>query len=246
MLAVKAGTEVVSATPPSGKAALVSAAVVAGGLAVPPHLVATPLCAAFAGLFAWLGLVVWRWSRLPPPAQAAHAGHGATPRFVRDAVWIALGLGVGLFFLAVMRLVIEPVVPAIASRMAAAGALPVWRRVAIIYVAAVGEELTFRLFLLSALAGIAARLSRLRRQVPTPAAIWTANGLAALLFAAVHLPAWGGAASVGVALPLLVMTLNAVGGIVLGYVFVKRGIVAAMWTHAGADCAIQLIGPLTG
>jgi len=241
---MKAGTEVLTATTPSGRAALVSASVVAGALAVPPHLVATPLCAAFAGLFAWLGLVVWRWSRLPPPARTG--AHGATPRFVRDAVWIALGLGVGLFFLAVMRLVIEPVVPAIASRMAAAGALPVWRRVAIIYVAAVGEELIFRLFLLSALAGIAARLSRLPRQVPTPAAVWTANGLSALLFAAVHLPAWGGAAAGGVALPLLVLTLNAVGGLVLGYVFVKRGIVAAMWTHAGADCAIQLIGPLTG
>ena len=52
--------------------------------------------------------------------------------------------------------------------------------------------------------------------------------------------------SLGVALPLSVLTLNAVGGVVLGYVFVNRGIVAAIWTHAGADCAIQLIGPLTG
>ncbi len=221
-----------------------SASAVAGGLAVPPHLVATPLCAAGLGLFAGLGLVVWRWSRLPPPAWTA--AHGGIARFVRDAVWMALGLAVGLFFLAVMRLVIEPVVPAITSRMAAAGALPVWRRVAIIYVAAVGEELIFRLFLLSALAGVAAWLLRLPGHVPTPAAIWTANFLSALLFAAVHLPAWSGAGSVGVALPLSVMTLNVVGGVVLGYVFVKRGIAAAMWTHAGGDCAIQLIGPLTG
>ena len=41
------------------------------------------------------------------------------------------------------------------------------------------------------------------------------------------------------------MTLNAVGGLVFGYVFVTLGIVTAMWVHAGADCAIQLIGPLT-
>jgi hypothetical protein len=84
-------------------------------------------------------------------------------RLVRAAAWIAFGLAVGLFLLAVIRLVIEPVVPAIASRMIAAGALPVWRRVAIIYVAAVGEELIFRLFLLSAIAGVAARLLRLPR-----------------------------------------------------------------------------------
>jgi hypothetical protein len=244
MLEVKAGTEVITATTPSGRAALLAASAVAGGLAVPLHVVATPLCAAAAGLFAALGLVVWRWSRLPPLARTAAPG-GMT-RLVRAAVWMALGLAVGLFFLAVMRLVIEPVVPAIASRMVAAGALPVWRRVAIIYVAAVGEELIFRLFLLSAVAGVAARLLRLPHNVPTPAVIWTANGLSALLFAGVHLPAWSGAVSLGVALPLSVLTLNAVGGVVLGYVFVNRGIVAAIWTHAGADCAIQLIGPLTG
>jgi membrane protease YdiL (CAAX protease family) len=242
VLEVKAGTEVRTAATPSGGAALTAASAVAGGLAVPLHVVATPLCAAGAGLFAALGLFVWRWSRLPPPAPTA-AQSGMT-RVVRAAVWTAIGLAVGLFLLAVMRLVIEPVVPAIALRMVAAGALPVWRRVAIIYVAAVGEELIFRLFLLSAIAGVAARLLRLPLHAPTPAVIWTANGLSALLFAGVHLPAWGGAMSFGLA--LAVMTLNALGGVVLGYVFVNRGIVAAIWTHAGADCAIQLIGPLTG
>jgi membrane protease YdiL (CAAX protease family) len=244
VLEVKAGTEVITAATPSGMAALVAASAVAGGLAVPLHVVATPLCAAGAGLFAALGLFVWGWSRLPPPAPTA-AQSGMT-RLVRAAVWAAIGLAVGLFLLAVMRLVIEPAVPAIASRMVAAGALPVWRRVAIIYVAAVGEELIFRLFLLSAVAGVTARLLRLPRHVPTPVVIWTANGLSALLFAGVHLPAWGGVVSFGVGLALSVMTLNAVSGVVLGYVFVNRGIVAAIWTHAGADCAIQLIGPLTG
>jgi hypothetical protein len=42
-----------------------------------------------------------------------------------------------------------------------------------------------------------------------------------------------------------VLMLNSLGGLVFGTVFMKRGIVAAMWAHAGADCAIQLIGPLT-
>jgi Type II CAAX prenyl endopeptidase Rce1-like len=184
----EAGTEVITAATPSGKAALVAASAVAGGLAVPLHVVATPLCAAGAGLFAALGLFVWRWSRLQPLARTA--AQGGMTRLVRAAAWIALGLAVGLFLLAVMRLVIEPVVPAIAARMVAAGALPVWRRVAIIYVAAVGEELIFRLFLLSAIAGVAVRLLRLPRHGPTPAVIWTANGLSALLFAGVHLPAW--------------------------------------------------------
>lgn len=227
---------------PSARAALVAASVVAGGLAVPPGVIATPLSAAGFGLFAVIGFAVWRWSRLPALVQPSAQG-GMTP-FVRPVFWMALGLAVGLFFLAVMRLVIEPAVPAIGARMAAAGALPVWRRAAIIYVAAVGEELIFRLFLLSVVAGIATRL--LRHQVPATAVVWTAIGVSALLFAAAHLPAWSGASFAGVALPLAVVALNAAGGVVLGRAFVYRGIVAAMWIHAGADCAIQLIGPLTG
>ena len=241
MQEVNAGTEVRTAATPSGRAALVAASAIAGGLAVPLDVVATPLSAAGLGLFAALGLFVWRWSCLP---RAWTDAHGGLPRLVRAAVWMAVGLAVGLVMLAVIRLVIEPVVPGIAKRMAAAGALPVWRRAAIIYVAAVGEELIFRLFLLSAVAGVAARLLRLPRHVPTPAVIWMANGLSALLFAGVHLPSWGGALSLGLA--LTVITLNAVGGVVLGYMFVNRGIAAAIWTHAGADWAIQLIGPLTG
>jgi quercetin dioxygenase-like cupin family protein len=59
------------ATTPSGRAALVAASAIAGGLAVPLHVVATPLSAAGAGLFAALGLVVWRWSRLQPLALTA-------------------------------------------------------------------------------------------------------------------------------------------------------------------------------
>ena len=225
--------------------ALVATSVVAGGLAVPWEPVETFLSAAGFGLFAAFGLLVWRWSRLPQLMRPTASTDGMS-RFVQVAGWFALGLAVGLFILAVMRFVIAPFVPAIGSRIAAAGTLPLWRRIVIIYVAAVGEELIFRLFVLSAVAALGARLLRRPRHEPTPGVVWTAIGVSALLFAVVHLPAWSGAASAGRALPVLVLALNGIGGVVLGHVFVNRGIVAAMWVHAGADCAIQLIGPLTG
>jgi Type II CAAX prenyl endopeptidase Rce1-like len=159
---------------------------------------------------------------------------------------MGLGLLVGLGALAVIRLVIEPVIPAAGARIAAAAALPLWRRVAIIYVAAVGEELVFRLLLLSLIAGIAARLVRRTERVPGRRIIWFANGLSALAFAAVHLPAWSAIGPLSLGLALTVLMLNGLGGLVFGDVFVKHGISAAIWAHAGADCAVQLIGPLTG
>src|SRR4029434_584660 len=124
------------------KAALVVASAVAGGLAVPLDVVATPLSAAGVGLFAVLGLYVSRWSCLP---RATTAAQGGLTRLMRAAVWMAVGLAVGLVMLAVIRLRIESGGVSRVSRMAAAGALPVWRRAAIVYVAAVGEELIFRL-----------------------------------------------------------------------------------------------------
>jgi len=240
---LKEVAEVTAAGPPVARTALVATSAAAGALAVPLHSVATPLSAVLFALFAFLGLLVWRWSRLPylvrldPQAGAR--------RFLKPAAWMGAGLVVGLLLLAVIRLAIEPSLPAIGERMAAAGQLPIWRRLAVIYVAAVGEELLFRLILLSAIAALASKLTRGGHRPPAPPAAWTAIALSALLFGAVHLPSWGGA-SLGAGLALSVVLLNAAGGVFLGYVFVTRGIVAAIWAHAGADCAIQLIGPLTG
>jgi hypothetical protein len=50
---------------------------------------------------------------------------------------------------------------------------------------------------------------------------------------------WGLGLLFGLVLLLVLRT------VILGNVFATRGIVAAIWMHAGADCAIQLLGPLT-
>lgn len=223
---------------------LLAAAVLAGGLAVPLSPIATPVSAAIAGAAAWVGLRAWRWSELPSTTL------GAAPidfqRIVTGAGWIGLGLLVGLLVLGVIRLAIEPVVPAMGARIATAGLLPLWRRILVIYVAAVGEELLFRLILLSAVAGLTARLLRGPTAKPATAVFWTANLLSAVAFSAAHLPSWSDIEPGTPWLFAAVLALNATGSIVLGWVFAYHGILAAMLTHAGADCAIQIVGPLTG
>jgi hypothetical protein len=217
---------------------------IAGALAVPPQPLATPLSALVAGLAALLGAWLWRWSGILDRTRPGPAG---LPEQASQAIsFVAVGLGVGLLLLAFLRLVLEPAIPALGARMAAAGALPVWRRALIIYVAAVGEEILFRLLLLSLIAGLAARLLRRPEGEPTAADLRTANFLAALAFAAVHLPAWMGPATITGGLAASVVALNLIGGLVFGHLFVRRGITAAILCHAGADCAIQFIGPLTG
>jgi hypothetical protein len=215
----------------------------AGGLAVPLDLVATPAAAAVGGVLGLAGLRVWRWSRLP--VSNGRGVSGAHGRAVQSAVWFGLGVTVGLVLLGVIRFVVEPAVPAAGARLAVAATVPLWHRLIIIYVAAVSEEVIFRLLLLSLVAGLAARVFRMAGAAPDRRSMWAANVVAALAFGAVHLPSWSAVGPLSAGLAVIVVTLNAVGGLVFGHAFVTRGIVAAMWAHAGADVAMQLIGPLT-
>ena len=221
----------------------IAVCMLAGALAVPVSPVATPFSTLMAGGAGYLGLRAWRWSRLPS-ATRINGPSGA-----RRVLWLAgafaVGLAVGLLALAAIRLYIEPTVPAAGARIAAAGTLPIWRRLIIIYVAAVGEELVFRLLMLSLITGVLMRLFDRDAVVPGPRVMVNANALSALAFAAIHLPAWTALGPMSSGLVTAVLMLNSLGGLVFGTVFMRRGIVAAMWAHAGADCAIQLIGPLT-
>jgi CAAX prenyl protease-like protein len=219
--------------------AFLAACALAGGLAVPWNPPLTLAAALVTTLLAALGLGLARWAELPGHAHVPGSPVG-TLRF------LLLGFLVGVVVLAVLRFAIQPLVPAIGERIAAAGRLPVWRRGVVIYVAAVVEEIVFRLLLLSLLAGILTRALRRFGERGRSAAVWSANLLAAGAFGAAHLPSWAGIPGAGPALALCVLALNLTGGIVFGKVFTTRGIVPAMLTHGGADAAVQWIGPLTG
>jgi hypothetical protein len=167
--------------------------------------------------------------------------------WAENLILFASGVVLGILLLGLIRGVIEPNLgPLATARIARAGALPVWRRLLIIYVAATTEELVFRVLLFSVFAGLLARLIQGSNRTPNAACLWVSNGVSALAFGLAHLPSWAQAAPLSGGLVLMVLGLNGFAGLCLGWIFVKRGIFAAMIFHAGADCALQLIGPLTG
>jgi hypothetical protein len=115
--------------------------------------------------------------------------------------------------------------------------------------AGIGEEILFRLFVLSLWAFLLDLV--LRRFAATGAALWAANVIAALAFAASHLPA--AMVVLGVSapseIPPLVLAelvlLNGLVGILAGERFVKDGLVAAVGIHFWADIVWHVIWPLS-
>ena len=190
--------------------AFIVASVVCGALSVPWNPIFTAVAGGVGGFMAALALWVRRWARLPEVIRRPAAARSVA-RLKDIAIWFGIGFAVGLVLLAIIRLVIEPAVPAAGARIAAAGQLPVWRRLLIIYVAAVGEELLFRVLLLSLVAGVLVRLLHRADRVPTNVVLMTATVIASLVFAAAHLAGPDQIRASGVV--ATVMALNSFGGL---------------------------------
>jgi membrane protease YdiL (CAAX protease family) len=114
--------------------------------------------------------------------------------------------------------------------------------------AGIGEEIVFRGFVMGLWAFLLNLL--LRRSGQTTIALWIANVLAALAFAAGHLPA--SMLLLGVQSPLQLpvalladlVVLNGLVALVAGERYMRSGLVAAMGVHFWADIVWHVLWPL--
>jgi hypothetical protein len=109
------------------------------------------------------------------------------------------------------------------------------------------EEIWLRLGLMTLCAWVAMFFARAiagQRSGPTSTVIWIANVLAALAFAAIHIPQ--AYALLGLTVPLLIFIFvgNGVPGLVFGWLYWRRGLIAAMIAHFGLDLVLKVFIPL--
>ena len=123
-------------------------------------------------------------------------------------------------------------IPALGASYAAAGSFDAATWIASILYGGISEEIMIRLFLMSGLALLGRKLLRCG-EGPAPERILIgANGIAALAFAALHLP--GTAQLFGALTPLLVFRcflLNGAAGLLFGRFYRKYGIQYAILAH---------------
>lgn len=164
---------------------------------------------------------------------------GAGQRLARDAGQaIALGLVVGVFLL-VLRVIsvqfLPPELPEFGHRGALGGLL-------VSISAAIGEEVWLRLGVMTILAWLVLRL--LGQPELNPRVAWAAIVMAALAFGAIHLPQL---AAAGAATPMGIITTilgNTMVGIVCGWLYWQRGLIAAILAHFSVDLVLHVLPAL--
>ena len=104
------------------------------------------------------------------------------------------------------------------------------------------EEIMLRLFMMSLIACIAWKIFFRREAAPPTGVMIAANIIAALLFAAGHLPS--AMQMFGEITPMILLRcflLNGAGGLAFGYLYRKYGIQYSMMAHAGAHIVWKII-----
>lgn len=113
--------------------------------------------------------------------------------------------------------------------------------------AAIGEEILFRFFILGWWAFLLNLI--MRRWGANRLALWVANVLAALAFAAGHLPAAmllfdvSSPAQIPTTVILEIFLLNGILGLAAGEQYIQNGLVAAIGVHFWADIVWHVIWP---
>jgi membrane protease YdiL (CAAX protease family) len=110
--------------------------------------------------------------------------------------------------------------------------------------AGVREEVLVRLGVMTTIVWILAKSTRQR--VPGPATMWSGIVLTSVLFGLGHLPK--ASALVGLTGPVIGLVLigNAVVGLFFGWLYWRKGLIAAMTAHTTQDVITHVIRPLIG
>jgi membrane protease YdiL (CAAX protease family) len=83
-----------------------------------------------------------------------------------------------------------------------------------------------------------------RRTAPGGGAVWIANVAASLVFGAIHLPQAFAFLNQSAALVAFVLLGNGIPGVVFGWLYWRKGLIAAMVSHAVFDVVTKVLIPL--
>jgi membrane protease YdiL (CAAX protease family) len=115
-----------------------------------------------------------------------------------------------------------------------------WKGFLASFYGGIGEEIQLRLLVMTLVMWIAWKALARSRPSPPVSAAWIAIVLAALAFAAGHLPAAAGIWPLDAVVVLRTLSLNAIVGVACGWLFYRHGLEHAMAAHFSADIVLHV------
>jgi len=116
-----------------------------------------------------------------------------------------------------------------------------WKGFLASFYGGIAEEILLRLFVMSLLAWLGSFIKKTKDGKPTNIIFWIANILAAILFGIGHLPAASLILPLTTLVVIRIVLLNAVGGILFGWLYQKHGLESAMIAHFSADIVLHVL-----
>jgi hypothetical protein len=173
---------------------------------------------------------------------AARMGAGEPPaRSLCNEAPLALGLGLGAaLVIAAADLLLTPFIPGLEALQAQQAPLMA-RLVAGMLYGGIVEEVLLRWGVLTVLVWIGWRLFQGGHGIPRAGLVLAAAVTSAVLFGVLHLPALADQISLTPLLIARTVGLNALGGIVYGWLYWRRSLEAAMLAHAATHIGFALV-----
>ncbi len=116
-----------------------------------------------------------------------------------------------------------------------------WQGLLASFYGGIDEEILLRLFLMSLLAWAGKFIRHTTEGKPTPAILWAANIVAAVLFGLGHLPATAAIMTITPLVIVRAIVLNGSLGVGFGYFYTKYGLESAMLSHFSADIILHVV-----
>jgi len=199
--------------------------------------------AAFIAGATALGLFLSRKVGLSLPLlDALEVRQGAGAVFKRILPMALLGGGIAFVIVLLVQPVFKSFLPA--SLTQSRPHIAAWKGLLASLYGGIDEEVLMRLFLMSLIAWLLALKWHSANGVPRKGVLLAANLVAALLFGAGHLPGVASVTTLTPAIIVMVVTLNAAGGVIFGYLYALRGLEAAMIGHLSADILLHFVRPI--
>lgn len=159
----------------------------------------------------------------------------------KSVLWLSVALGVisGILILGFSLLFTDLSINFLQAEVSVA----IWKGFLASFYGGIGEEVLFRLFVLTVFVWIFHKIKGSPDSQPSPAIVWAAIIISAVLFGLGHL---GITADLTAITPLVIaraILLNGVPAIIFGWLYWKKGLESAIIAHFSTDIVIHVITP---